>query len=209
MELRLVMVDPRPSAKLSSVTSKDSNCYKRQSQEVQDKKTSPVIIHTFNNTAALKSSGMECRRAGGSRNMVTKPKNGIKGERQPQCIGKKSAFESLPPVPRARKANGNFEKTLTFVSSVVGDFNLEYANAWQSSLNFDGNKPQRPLFRIANRKFRRPSIKKDGSLGTSNVIDPNFSFSYNSLNLREGKNSKPRTTSFDTSPLFRVSYNNR
>ncbi|SCU96949.1 LANO_0E14796g1_1 [Lachancea nothofagi CBS 11611] len=207
MVFRLIMVDPRPSKKI--VPSKETKHPSGRRDKIspwQEQKELPVIMQTFDSGEAEKGSSChESRRARKKPLKIVKPQN--------SSVGTKTSGLKSPllrqPVSGAKKIQSCPHKPFTFVSSVVNDYHLEYANTWQSSFEFDGKKPQRPLFRIKNPRFRKASTKHHGSVEPSNVIDPNFTFSHNSLNGNVRKNGKQPPMTFNTNPVFRISLNDR
>ncbi|CAR21477.1 hypothetical protein ACU8KH_00589 [Lachancea thermotolerans] len=205
MTFRLIMVDPSPSSKehLDFSTEKPESVKQHDARgSSKRRKDLSVVMHTFEKGRVEKVSP-PCR------GICTKKKN------------HKNAAAAKPSEKRCKKLEGVQDeekmnsscvippKPLTFVTSVASDYSLEYANAWQSSLEFNSKKAQRPLFRITKYKGRKGCEKVESSTELLGTIDPNFCFSYNSLNSSKEKGAKTPPMNFSTAPVFKVLLNDR
>ncbi|SCU82730.1 LAME_0C02608g1_1 [Lachancea meyersii CBS 8951] len=220
MVFRLIIVDPRPNVKSGGFATPKG---RRDKSSLEDGPNDlPVMINTFSS----KQTGKVQYRSkiGITKKKVAKPTK----ETKPNTEGKRTShphssssghmssysdgnshLESWPQQSKDKNTLAWPQRPITFVSSVADACHLEYASSGPSSFEFDGKKPQRPLFRINNPKLRKNVTKTNGRIDLSNVIDPNFAFSHNSLNDSGSKSTKQQPLDFGTNPIFKVPLNNR
>ncbi|SCU79320.1 LAFA_0B02278g1_1 [Lachancea sp. 'fantastica'] len=223
MAFKLIMVDPRPATRIEgSATSQRRSHNNKSARENAEQSDLPVMIHCFDSGATGKAISRS-KTAIGKRKTMKVGKGRGSSERH-ELVFCPSPFASAKPAtpierdvhsghirkPTKEKINNGVpQSNLTFVSSITDDYQLEYANPWQSSFEFDGRKPQRPLFRITSPKLRKNVTKPNSHMTPSNIIDPSFAFSHNSLNVPNDKSTKHQQIDFDTNPIFKIPLNNR
>ncbi|CUS22209.1 LAQU0S05e00144g1_1 [Lachancea quebecensis] len=199
MTFRLIMVDPSPSNKgaLDFPIEKPELAKQHYARNpTKRRKDLSVVMHTFEKGRVEKifpsCRGGTTRKKNQKNAVTTKP------------LEKRKNSEGIQDEEGTNSNCLTFPKPLTFVTSVASDYSLEYANAWQSSLEFDVKKAQRPLFRITKYKGRKDCEKMVSSAELLGTMDPNFCFSYNSLNSSKAKDVKHPSMNFSTAPVFRV-----
>ncbi|CEP62726.1 uncharacterized protein LALA0_S06e02322g [Lachancea lanzarotensis] len=223
MAFRLIMVDPRPAMKNEgSAASQRRSHINKTTSEITEQGDLSLMIHSFDSGQTFKVP-RSCKTAVGKKktNKAGKGRGSSDGQRLVFCSPSFTSAKTSKTIEQAvhseqtrkpvkdKLALTSRQRDLTFVSSITDDYHLEYANPWQSSFEFDGRKPQRPLFRITSPKLRKNVTKPNGHMNLSNVINPSFAFSHNSLNESNDRSTKQRQIAFDTSPIFKVSLNNR
>ncbi|SCV03161.1 LAMI_0H05952g1_1 [Lachancea mirantina] len=173
--MKVILVDPKNSKKTRARDTEASQESKVGNKSSGTGDSLPVVLHKFEGGKIEK---IVLGQKKGSRQQQTN------NERCDLVIKQHSKFqnwEKQTHVANHGKAGVSAPGPLTFVSPVDGMCSLEYANAWQTSFDFDGQKPLRPLFRIQN--FKKPKRPRRGVAGlgtvrlensTKNIMNQNF-----------------------------------
>ncbi|SCV99560.1 LAFE_0A05864g1_1 [Lachancea fermentati] len=203
-KLKLIIVDPRNLRKTEVPVNKSVKRppFRHAKTVSQQKGDLPVVMHTFEGGRVEKISLS-------SKSIINKKKDSDQSLSRNLVIKTDPQFCLNNHTGQGRSYRAALKKPVAFVPSRPSDHTLEYANPWQSSFDFDGKKPLRPLFRIKSDRRRRGSVHSQPSELPLNTIDPHFHFSRNSLGKVKSKGRNNSSSEYCSTSILKVSQNSR
>lgn len=210
--MKLILVDPKTSEKtklsINDNNSENSSSSAHQKRVIaQSKKVDhfPLVLHSF--------KGNRIEKVILGKKIVPKRKKNQQSRHQELVIKtdpKYTITEEQQQLEHKTRLNTRpvSSKPFSFVADGPTEYSLEYANAWQSSLDFNGKGPSRPLFKITSSSKAKHKGSKDDSdkpmIQPFRSIHPDFSFNYNSFG-RIKTNSNPASAAEDYSKcIFKI-----